>query len=81
MRVRVRVMCSRVSEMEAVVTIAPHSASGATGSPGVRLAWGKGVDSLGHAGREARARERERVRVRVRRLSLSLLLSLLAWRT
>ena len=29
------------------MTIAPHSASGATGSPGVRLAWGQGVDSLG----------------------------------
>ena len=25
--------------MEAVITSAPHSESGATGSPGVRLAW------------------------------------------
>ena len=69
------------------MTIAPHSASGATGSPGVRLAWGKGVDSLGHVGREARARARDldRDRVRVRRLSLTLTLTLalalLAWRT
>ena len=42
---------SRMSEMEPVMTIAPHSASGATGSRGVRLAWGKGVDSLGSGGR------------------------------
>ena len=42
---------SRMSEMEPVMTMAPHSASGATGSRGVRLAWGKGGDSLGSGGR------------------------------
>ena len=30
---------SRMREMEALITSAPHSESGATGSPGVRLAW------------------------------------------